>query len=142
MKTYLPNVIEEQRKCYLIDANNKVLGRVAARAAHILRGKHKRTWTPFLDSGDTVIIINADKIRLTGKKSTDEMVLHYTGYQSGLRQIPLGELLAKKPLRVMQLAVKRMLPSGPLANKQVTRLKIYTGQEHPHVAQKPVTVAL
>lgn len=142
MKTYLPKVTAIEHKSFLIDANGKVLGRIAARAATILRGKHKRTYTPFLDTGDTVIIINADKIKVTGKKLTDKVYDRYTGYPGGRREVALGDMLNKRPLKVLELAVSRMLPSGPLASKQITRLKIYTGDKHPHGAQKPVTVEI
>ena len=121
MKTYLPKVSEMVHNCVLIDAKDKILGRVAAKAATILRGKHKRTYTPFLDTGDTVIIINADKIRVTGKKLTDKVYLRYTGYPSGQRSVTLGNMLAKTPEKVLELAVTRMLPSGPLAYKQATK---------------------
>jgi large subunit ribosomal protein L13 len=140
MKTYLPKVAEMEHKCYLIDAKDKILGRVAAKAATILRGKHKRTYTPFLDTGDTVIIINAEKIRVTGKKLTDKVYLRYTGFPSGQRSVTLENMLAKRPEKVLELAVTRMLPSGPLAYKQATKLKVYAGEVHPHAAQKPVVL--
>ena len=142
MKTYLPNVAQMEHKSYLIDATDKVLGRVAAKAATILRGKHKRTYTPFLDTGDNVIIINADKIRVTGKKLTDKVYLRYTGYPSGQRAMSLGNMLEKRPAKVLELAVTRMLPSGPLAYKQAMKLKVYSGSEHPHAAQKPIVLEI
>ncbi len=142
MKTYLPKVDQIEHKCYLIDAKDKVLGRVAVKAATLLRGKHKRTYTPFLDTGDTVVIINADKIKVTGKKLTDKIYTRYTGYPSGQRAVALGDMLEKRPIKVMELAVTRMLPSGPLGYKQSTRLKVYAGAEHPHVAQKPVVLEI
>lgn len=142
MKTYLPKVAEMKPKCVLIDAKDKVLGRVAAKAATILRGKHKRTYTPFLDTGDTVIIINADKVRVTGKKLTDKIYTRYTGYPSGQRAVSLGNMLEKRPVKLMELAVTRMLPSGPLAYKQASKLKVYAGEAHPHAAQKPEVVVI
>ena len=142
MKTYLPKVAELKTDCYLIDAKDKVLGRVAAKAATILRGKHKRIYTPFLDTGDTVVIINADKVRVTGKKLTDKILSRFTGYPGGKRDVALGDMLAKRPTKVMELAVTRMLPSGPLAYKQATKLKVYAGDAHPHAAQKPVVVEI
>ena len=142
MKTYLPKVDQIEKKCYLIDAKDKILGRVAAKAASILRGKHKRIYTPFLDTGDTVIIINAEKVRVTGKKLTDKVYSRYTGYPSGQREMTLGVMLAKRPAKVLELAVSRMLPSGPLAYKQVTKLKVYAGDKHPHSAQKPVVLEI
>ena len=140
MKTYLPKVSEIEHKCYVIDAKDKVLGRVAAKAATILRGKHKRIYTPFLDTGDVVVIINAEKIKVTGKKLTDKVYSRYTGYPSGQREITLGDLLKKRPIKAMELAVTRMLPSGTLAYKQATRLKVYAGDQHPHAAQKPIVL--
>ncbi len=140
MKTYLPNVAELEKKCYLIDAKDQILGRVAAKAATILRGKHKRIYTPFLDTGDTVIIINADKVRVTGKKLTDKVYTRYTGYPSGQRAMTLGVMLVKAPAKVMELAVTRMIPNGPLGYKQGSKLKVYAGDVHPHMAQKPIVV--
>ena len=140
MKTYLPKVKEIKTDCYLIDAKDKVLGRVAAKAAHILRGKHKRIYTPFLDTGDTVVIINAEKVKVTGKKLTDKMHNRYTGFPGGRRVVALGDMLAKTPTTVMELAVTRMFPSGPLAYKQSGKLKVYAGDKHPHAAQKPIVI--
>jgi large subunit ribosomal protein L13 len=138
MKTYLPKVAELKTDCYLIDAKDKVLGRVAAKAAHLLRGKHKRIYTPFLDTGDTVVIINAEKIRVTGKKLTDKIHSRYTGFPGGKRDVALGDMLIKNPEKVMELAVTRMLPSGSLAYKQASKLRVYVGDKHPHAAQKPI----
>ena len=140
MKTYLPKVSELETKCYLIDAKDKVLGRVAAKAATILRGKHKRIYTPFFDCGDTVVIINADKVRVTGKKLTDKVYSRYTGYPSGQREMTLGNMLAKRPAAVLELAVSRMFPSGPLGYKQQSKLRVYAGDKHPHAAQKPIVL--
>lgn len=142
MKTYLPKVKEIEHKSFIIDADGKILGRVAAKAASILRGKHKRTYTPFLDTGDTVIIINAEKVRVTGKKLTDKVYDRYTGYPGGRREVVFGDMLKNRPAKVFELAVSRMLPSGPLASKQVTRLKVYVGDKHPHAAQKPVAIEI
>src|SRR5437868_7497781 len=105
MKTFLPKVDEIETKCYLIDAKDKILGRIATKAATILRGKHKRTYTPFLDCGDTVVIINASKVRVTGKKLTDKIQDRYTGYPSGYREVVLGDMLAKRPTTVIEIAV-------------------------------------
>jgi large subunit ribosomal protein L13 len=140
MKTYLPKVSEIEHKCYVIDAKDKILGKVASKAASVLRGKHKRTWTPFLDTGDSVIIINADKVKVTGKKLTDKMYTYNTGYPSGFRETSLGNMLAKRPVKVLELAVSRMFPSGPLAYKQTSRLKVYAGDKHSHAAQKPIAL--
>ena len=140
MKTYLPKVSEIEHKTFLIDAKDKVLGKVAAKAASVLRGKHKRIFTPFLDTGDTVIIINADKVRVTGKKLTDKVYSRYTGYPSGQREMTLGKMLDKAPTKVMELAVSRMFPSGPLAYKQTAKLRVYAGDVHPHASQKPIAL--
>jgi len=140
MKTFLPKVNDIETKCYLIDAKDKVLGRVAAKAATILRGKHKRIYTPFLDCGDTVVIINASKVRVTGKKLTDKIQDRYTGYPSGYREVVLGDMLAKRPTTVIELAVTRMIPSGALGYKQKGKLRVYAGDKHPHAAQKPIVL--
>jgi len=142
MKTYLPKVNEIEHKCYVIDAKDKILGKVAAKAASVLRGKHKRIYTPFLDTGDTVIIINAEKIKVTGKKLTDKIYNRYTGYPSGMREMSLGTMLAKRPVKLLELAVSRMFPSGPLAYKQTSKLKVYAGEAHPHAAQKPIALEI
>lgn len=142
MKTFLPKVDELETKCYLIDAKDKVLGRVAAKAATILRGKHKRTYTPFLDCGDTVVIINAEKVRVTGNKLLDKKLDYYTGYPSGYRDATLGDMLKRRPTTVMELAVGRMFPSGPLAYKQKGKLRVYAGDKHPHMAQKPIVIEI
>jgi large subunit ribosomal protein L13 len=142
MKTYLPKASELETKCYLIDAKDKILGRVAAKAATILRGKHKRTYTPFLDCGDTVVIINAAKVRVTGKKLTDKIQDRYTGYPSGYREVVLGDMLAKRPNTVMEIAINRMFPSGALAYKQKGKLRVYADDKHPHAAQKPIVIEI
>ena len=138
LKTYIPKLDAIERKCFVIDANGKVLGRVAAKVATVLRGKHKPTYTPHLDTGDDVIIINAAKVRVTGKKMTDKIYLRYTGYPSGQRSVRLEEMLKKAPTQALRLAVNRMIPKGKLGNKVRGRLRIYAGDQHPHQAQKPV----
>ncbi len=140
MKTFLPKVDELETKCYLIDATDKVLGRIATKAATILRGKHKRTYTPFFDCGDTVVIINASKVRVTGKKLTDKIQDRYTGYPSGYRTVVLGDMLAKSPTTVIELAVTRMIPNGALGYKQKGKLRVYADDKHPHAAQKPIVL--
>lgn len=137
-KTFMANAQNVERNCYVIDASDKVLGRVASKAASILRGKHKPTFTPHFDAGDNVIIINAEKIRVTGKKLDDKEYLRYSGYPSGQRSMKLKVMLSKNPAKVMELAVNRMIPSGPLGNKARRKLKVYAGTEHPHQAQKPI----
>ena len=138
--TYFVKANEVQRNCYLIDANNKILGRVDAKAAAILRGKHKRIFTPHVDTGDVVVIINAEKIRVTGKKLTDKIYQRYTGYPGGQKFLALGDLLKKKPTQVLELATTRMIPKGPLGNRVKGKLRIYAGDQHPHQAQKPIAL--
>jgi len=139
-KTFLPKPEQITRQYYLIDAKDKILGKVATKAATILRGKHKKIFTPHIEVGDSVIIINADKVRVTGKKMTDKMYQKYTGYPGGRRLIALGDFLQKKPTEVLRLAIGRMIPKGPLGNKIRTRVRIYAGDKHPHVAQKPIVL--
>lgn len=136
-KTYMAKPEDVKRACIVIDAKDKVLGRVAAKAASILRGKHKTMYTPNIDTGDLVVIINADKFRVTGKKMTDKLYVRHTGYQSGKREVPLQDMLRKRPTEAMKLAVTRMIPSGPLGYQIRKRLKVYAGDKHPHEAQKP-----
>ncbi len=141
-KTYMAKKAEITPNCYLLDANNKILGRIATKAAAILRGKHKRIFTPHVDCGDTVIIINAEKVRVTGKKLTDKEYQKYSGYPGGRKVISLEQLLAKRPTEVLKLAITRMIPKGPLGNHVKGKLKIYAGDKHPHQAQKPIPLAL
>lgn len=141
-KTYIPKLNEIEKKCYLIDAKDKILGHVAAKAAHLLRGKHKVTYTPFLDSGDLVVIINAEKAKVTGKKMTDKIYQRYSGYPSGQRRVPLQDLLEIAPTQAMKLAVDSMIPSGELGNAARRRLRVYAGDKHPHTAQKPTTITI
>ena len=137
-KTYIAKSHEVQPKCYLVDAKDKILGRVAAKVAHILRGKHKVTFTPNVDCGDSVVIINVDKIRVTGKKLTDKIYSRYSGYPAGQRRVALGEMLERRPEELMRLAVNRMIARGPLGFKIRTKLRVYKGDKHPHAAQKPI----
>lgn len=135
--TYLAKPADIQRKWYIIDAKDKTLGRLAAKVASILRGKHKVIYTPSVDTGDHVIIINADKIQLTGKKATGEIVYRHSMYPGGLKAIPLGEMLAKQPTKVVENAIKGMLPHNRLGRQMIKKLKVYAGTEHPHSAQQP-----
>ena len=137
MKTYYAKPNEVEREWVLIDAENQVLGRVATEAARILKGKHKPQYTPHVDTGDFVIIINADKIRLTGTKAAKKTYFHHTGHPGGLKSESFAEAMAKHPTRVIEHAVKGMLPKNTLGRKQLTKLKVYAGPEHPHAAQKP-----
>jgi len=140
VKTYVPKEVES--KWYVIDAEGKTLGRLAAKIASILRGKHKPEYTPHLPVGDYVIVVNAAKVRLTGKKLEDKIYTRYSGYQGGLKRIPAGEMLKKHPERVVERAVKGMLPKNRLGRKLAKRLKVYPGPEHPHAAQKPEKLEL
>jgi len=128
---------EVKREWYLVDAKGKTLGRLASEIAKILRGKHKPIYTPHVDCGDYVIVINAEKIRVTGKKLDDKIYYHHSGYMGGLKAIPLRRMLEKHPERVIELAVKRMLPKNRLGRAMLKKLKVYAGEEHPHQAQKP-----
>lgn len=122
---------------YLVDASNKTLGRLATAVAARLRGKHKAEFTPHVDTGDYIIVINAEKIRVTGNKSKDKMYHHYTGYQSGLKSISFEKLLKKDPAQIIEIAVKGMLPKGPLGRQIFRKLKVYAGTQHPHTSQQP-----
>ena len=139
MKTFIPNQkqIEKDRKWHLIDFDDKILGRQATRIAHILRGKHKPEFTPFLDCGDFVVVVNVEKMRLSGRKLEQKTYYRHSNYPGGISSMTAGEMLEKHPERVLMLAVKRMLPKGALGRKMLTKLKIYTGPEHPHAAQGP-----
>ena len=137
MKTYYAKPNEVQREWLLIDATDQVLGRVASKAAHLLKGKHKPQYTPHVDTGDFVIIINADKIRVTGKKATDKVYYHHTGYPGGLKSETFQEAMEKHPERVIEHAVKGMLPKNTLGRAMGKKLKVYAGPEHPHAAQQP-----
>ena len=137
MKTYMAKPAEIDRKWYVIDADGQTLGRLASEVASILRGKHKAIYTPHVDTGDFVIIINAEKIQLTGNKLNDKMYRHYSGYPGGLKEVTYGILLAKKPEKAIEAAVKGMLPHNRLGRAMYKKLKVYRGSEHPHQAQKP-----
>lgn len=130
------------RTWYLIDAKDKILGRIATKAATLLRGKHKPSFTPHVDTGDMVIIINAEKVRVTGNKLKDKIYSRYTGYPSGRRQMTLEQFLKKAPTRVIELAVKRMIPTGPLGYRTRMKLKVYAGETHPHQTHKPIPIEI
>ena len=137
MKTYLAPVKEVERKWYIVDAEQQVLGRLASEIAVRLRGKHKPIYSTFQDTGDFIVVINADKVRLTGKKMTDKVYYHHTGYIGGIKSITAKELLEKKPTELLFKAVKGMLPKNTLGRAQLKKLKVYAGTEHPHEAQQP-----
>ena len=128
---------EIQRKWHLIDANGKTLGRLASRVATLLRGKHKPTFTPHVDTGDFVVVVNAGKVALTGKKWKEKLYIHHSGYPGGLKSISAEKLKEKKPRRLITMAVQGMLPKNKLGRKLLKKLKVYDGQAHPHQAQQP-----
>lgn len=136
--THFASPAELSKKCYIIDASDKILGRLATKIATIIRGKHKRLYTPHVDSGDIVVVINAEKVRVTGKKMTDKIYTKFTGYPSGLRSVRLEEMLAKRPEQVLRIAVSKMIPKGKLGDKVRKNVKIYAGDKHPHAAQQPI----
>jgi len=137
MSSYIAKPSEIERKWYVLDAEGKTLGRLATEAASILHGKKKPTYTPFLDTGDYVIVINAELIHVTGKKRKEKIYKHHTGYPGGLREITFEKLQAKKPDEIIRHAVKGMMPKGPLGRQMYKKLKVYAGPEHKHEAQKP-----
>ena len=137
MKTYAVKEGEIVRRWFVVDAEGQTLGRLATKVATILHGKHKPTFSPHLDMGDFVIVVNADKIRVTGKKMGDKMYYRYSGYKGGLTEMPWAELMARYPTRAVQHAVKGMLPRNRLGRALIKKLKVYAGPEHPHQAQQP-----
>ena len=137
MQTYMANPDKIERKWYVVDADGCTLGRLASGVASVLRGKNKPQFTPHVDTGDYVIIVNADKIKVTGKKLEQKIYYNHSDYVGGMRETTLKEMLAKKPERVIELAVKGMLPKGPLGRSMYTKLFVYAGPEHKHEAQKP-----
>lgn len=126
-----------ERRWYVVDASGMIVGRLAAEIARILMGKHKPYYTPHVDCGDYVVVVNADKVVFTGKKLDTKMYKRYTGYPGGLRETPAREMLRRKPEQVIELAVRRMLPKNKLARRQLRKLKVYAGPDHPHAAQRP-----
>jgi large subunit ribosomal protein L13 len=137
MSTYIPKNLETDRKWHLIDAKGQVLGKVAAKAAMILMGKTKASYTPFLDTGDHVIVINAADIQVSGRKETDKVYRHHTGFLGNLKASTVGEVRQKHPIRLVEEAVRGMLPKTRLGRSMFTKLKVYAGEKHPHQAQKP-----
>lgn len=137
MKTFMASPATIDRKWYVVDANGMTLGRLASEIASILRGKNKPTFTPHMDTGDYVIVVNAEKVKVTGRKLDQKIYYHHSGYVGGLKETTLKEMLAKHPERVVEHAVKGMLPKGPLGRDMYRKLFVYTGPEHKHAAQKP-----
>ena len=140
MKSYMANPDKIERKWYVVDAADCTLGRLASEVAKILRGKNKPQFTPHIDTGDYVIIVNAEKIKVTGKKLDQKIYSHHSGYVGGMKETTLKEMLAKKPEKVLELAVKGMLPKGPLGRSMLKKLFVYAGPEHKHEAQKPEVI--
>ncbi len=136
-KSYMAKPGEVEKKWYVVDASGKTLGRLASRIATILMGKHKPIYTPHVDTGDYVIVVNAEKVALTGKKLDQKKYYRHSGYPGGLKVVTARQMLQKHPERVVYLAVKRMLPKNKLGRKMLKKLKVYAGSEHPHQAQKP-----
>ena len=141
-RTYSPKAGEAQRDWIVIDATDVVLGRLASHAAAILRGKHKPTFAPHMDMGDFVIIVNADKVALTGQKLQKKMAYRHSGYPGGLKAVAYSELLEKNPVRAVEKAIRGMLPKNSLGRQQLSNLKVYVGAEHPHAAQQPTPYTL
>jgi large subunit ribosomal protein L13 len=142
MKTYLPKVDVDQRKWHVVDADGAVLGRLAVRVADVLRGRHRPTYTSHLDAGDFVVVINADKVRVTGKKETDKKFMSYSGWKGGERYRTVAEVRAKHPEKLIMHAVKGMIPKNRLGRVLLTKLKVYSGADHPHSAQQPAPLAV
>ena len=137
MKTYMANPTDIERKWYVVDATGYTLGRLSSEIAKVLRGKNKPTFTPHVDTGDYVIVTNADQIKVTGKKLDQKIYYNHSDYVGGMKETDLKTMIAKKPEKVIELAVKGMLPKGPLGRKMIKKLFVYAGPEHPHQAQKP-----
>ena len=140
--TFMANASNIERKWYVVDAEGKTLGRMAAEVAKILRGKHKPTFTPHVDTGDYVIVVNADKAVFTGKKLTQKTYFRHSGYTGGTTFTPAGQMLATQPEKVIEMAVKGMLPHNRLGSKIYTKLSVYAGPQHPHAAQQPEVLEL
>ena len=137
MKTYMANPDKIERKWYVVDAEGATLGRLASEIAKVLRGKNKPEYTPHIDTGDYVIVVNAEKVKVTGKKLQQKIYYNHSDYVGGMRETTLREMMAKKPEKVVELAVKGVLPKGPLGRSMITKLHVYAGPEHEQAAQKP-----
>ena len=142
MKTFQAKKEEVEHKWYLVNAEGKVLGRLSTELVKILKGKNKPTYTPHMDTGDFVVVVNAGKVTLTGKKMKDKIYYHHTGYPGGIKEMNAEKLLAKKPTEMIRMAVKGMLPKNSLGRQMLRKLKIYAGPNHPHDAQKPVPLEI
>ena len=142
MKTYQAKKEELDHRWFLVNADGKVLGRLSTELAKILKGKNKPTYTPHLDTGDFVVVVNAGKVTLTGKKLRDKIYYHHTGYPGGIKEMSAEKLLAKKPTEMIRMAVRGMLPKNSLGRQMLRKLKVYAGPSHPHEAQRPVSLEL
>jgi len=142
MKSFIPSEKDMEKRWYVVDANGQILGRLATRVATLLTGKNKPVYTPFLDTGDHVVVVNAEKVKLTGNKLNDKMYRHHTGYPGGLKETTAGDMLAKNPGKLVEEAVFGMLPKTKLGRAMRKKLRVYRGSEHPHQAQQPEPTAL
>ncbi|CAN5285031.1 50S ribosomal protein L13 [soil metagenome] len=142
MRTYSPRPSDIDRVWHVVDAEDMVLGRLATRVAHVLRGKHKPTFAPHMDVGDFVIVVNADKVRLTGRKEEQRFAYRHSGYPGGLKSVPFGRLLRERPEHLVERAVRGMLPKNSVGRAQLRKLKVYSGPDHPHAAQRPVPLSV
>ncbi|OGB98333.1 50S ribosomal protein L13 [candidate division KSB1 bacterium RBG_16_48_16] len=142
MKTFSPKPQDIEHKWYVVDADGAILGRLAARIAHVLRGKHKPIFAPHIDCGDFVVVLNADKVRLTGRKTDQKVYYHHSGYPGGFKVVPFERMLAKRPEFILRNAVRGMLPKNRLGRKMLKKLKVYLSDEHPHKAQRPEPLEL
>ena len=142
MKTYSAKAADVHHDWFVVDAEDKTLGRLATEIAHRLRGKHKPEYTPHMDMGDYIVVVNCEKVRVTGKKQTDKMYHHHTGYPGEIKSYSFDKLIDRAPERVLQRAVKGMLPRNPLGRAMFKKLKVYAGPEHPHAAQQPQTLSI
>jgi large subunit ribosomal protein L13 len=142
MKTVIPSGVDIPRKWHIVDAEEAILGRLASKAAHILMGKHKATYTPYIDMGDHVIVVNAEKVKLTGAKEEQKIYRNHSGYPGGLREVSARKVRATRPVRMVEEAIQGMLPKNKLGKQMYRKLQVYAGPQHPHDAQKPVALAI
>jgi large subunit ribosomal protein L13 len=142
MKTFSAKAEDVRRDWYVVDATNKTLGRLSTEIARRLRGKHKVEYTPHVDTGDYIVVVNAEKIRVTGNKMKDKMYYRYTGYIGNLKSMPLEKMMKEKPERALELSVKGMMPRNPLGRKMLSKLRVFAGPEHSHEAQQPITLEI
>jgi large subunit ribosomal protein L13 len=142
MKTVIPSGVNIPRKWHIVDAEEAILGRLASKAAHILMGKHKATYTPYIDMGDHVIVVNAEKVKLTGAKEEQKIYRNHSGYPGGLREVSARKVRATRPVRMVEEAIQGMLPKNKLGKQMYRKLQVYAGPQHPHDAQKPVSMSI